>query len=129
MNVIILHGRLGRDPELRQSKSGTDIVTFSLATNDGWGDNKRTNWHRCKAFGKRAETIERYLKRGDGVMIRGSIDYREWVDDEGAKHKLTEVLVDDFDFVAKSGDRDAPVERRPVERQPAKVDSFDDVPF
>ena len=125
MNVIILHGRLGRDPELRQSKTGTDIVTFSVATNDGWGENKRTNWHRCKAFGKRAETIERYLKKGDSVMVRGSVDYREWTDDQGTNKSITEVLVDDFDFVSKASSG----EQKPVNNNTKPKDTYDEVPF
>jgi len=124
MNLVVLHGRLGRDPELHEAKTGTEIVTFSLATNDGWGDNKRTNWHRCKSFGKRAGTIAKYLSKGDAVMVRGSVDYREWTDNEGTKKTTTEILVDDFDFVATNKPQD-----EPSAHDQGGGHSFGDVPF
>ena len=61
VNKIILLGRLGQAPEVRQTQTGTTVATMSLATNDGIGDNITTEWHRVVIFGKAAETIQQYV--------------------------------------------------------------------
>ena len=99
MNKITLVGRLGQDPELKTSKGGKSFAKFSIATNDGYGDNKKTNWHSCTAFGKAAELIEKYVKKGSEIAVSGSIDYN--------KHEekiYTNILVNDFTFIGAKGE-------------------------
>lgn len=91
INTATLHGNLGQDPELKTSQGGKSFCNFSIATSDGWGENKKTNWHRCTAFGKLAEIIAEYVKKGDEIVVSGSIDYNEH---EGKKY--TSILVNDF---------------------------------
>lgn len=91
VNTVTLHGNLGQDPELKTSQGGKSFCNFSIATSDGWGDNKKTNWHRCTAFGKPAEIISKYVKKGDEIVVTGSIDYNEHED-----KKYTSILVNDF---------------------------------
>lgn len=97
MNTITLLGRLGKDPELQTGKSGKSFVKFSLATNDGFGENKKTNWHSCTAFGKAAELINQYVKKGNELAVSGTLDY--------SKHEdkfYTNILVSNFTFVSGS---------------------------
>jgi single-strand DNA-binding protein len=78
MNNINLIGRLGQTPELKTAKSGsTSFINFSIATNDGFGDKKKTNWHNCTAFGKTAEIISKYVNKADLIGVNGEIDYNE----------------------------------------------------
>ena len=74
INQVILIGRLGGDPEDRSS-GNTDITTFSMATDSGWGDRKRTDWHSIKTFGKTAEACMQYLSKGRLVYVCGRIEY------------------------------------------------------
>ena len=70
MNTINLVGRLGNDPEVKENRT-----TFSIATNDGFGEKKKTNWHNCVVFGKLAEIVNNYAKKGENIAVQGSIDY------------------------------------------------------
>lgn len=94
MNKVTLVGRLGQDPELKTSNSGNSFAKFSIATNDGFGDNKKTNWHNCTAFGKAAEIISQYIKKGNEIAVSGSIDYNSHED-----KTYTSILVSDFTFL------------------------------
>lgn len=102
MNTVNLVGRLGQDPELKTSKSGTSFVKFSIATNDGFGDNKKTNWHNCTAFGKGADIIAKYVKKGSEIAVSGSIDYNKHED-----KFYTSILVDKFTFVGGKSESSA----------------------
>jgi single-strand DNA-binding protein len=77
MNNINLIGRVGQTPELKTAKSGTSFINFSIATNDGFGEKKKTNWHNCTAFGKTAEIISKYVNKADLIGVNGEIDYNE----------------------------------------------------
>lgn len=90
MNQINLLGRLGGDPE---EKNGA--VKFSIATNDGFGEKKKTNWHNIVAFGKTGEILGKYLKKGSQIGISGRIDYNKF--DEKI---YTSVIVERFSFVS-----------------------------
>lgn len=94
MNKVNLVGRLGKDPEISTSSNGKTFVKFSLATNDGYGDNKKTNWHSCTAFGKVAEIIEKHVKKGNELAVSGSIDYNKYED-----KYFTGILVNDITFI------------------------------
>lgn len=96
MNNVTLVGNLGDNPELRNSNNGNEFIIFSLATNDGFGENKKTNWHNCIAFGKAAELIHKYTQKGSKLAISGSIDYRK-NDDK----YYTSIIVNSFTFVDK----------------------------
>ena len=76
MNTAILKGRLGQDPELKQV-GDKQVVNFSVATNDGTKDKPKTNWHNCSAWGRTAEVINQYFKKGDEIIVTGAIDYQK----------------------------------------------------
>jgi single-strand DNA-binding protein len=99
MNTITLVGRLGKDVEQSTSKANKPIAKFSIATNDGYGDNKKTNWHNCVAFGKTAEILAQYVSKGSEIAVNGSVDYNQYEDKQGVKKTFTSVLVNNFTFI------------------------------
>ncbi len=104
VNKVILIGRLGKDPELRYTPGGKPVASFSLATSDRWtgpdGEKKEsTVWHNIVAWGKTAEVMKEYLRKGREVYIEGRIDNRSWDDKEGNKRYTSEVVVQNFQFI------------------------------
>jgi single-strand DNA-binding protein len=97
VNKVILVGRLGKDPELKYTASGTPFCRFSMATDDVWNDKgsgerqERTEWHNIVAWDRLAEICNQYLTKGKLVYIEGSLQTREWDDQEGNKRKTTEI--------------------------------------
>jgi single-strand DNA-binding protein len=136
MNNINLIGRVGQTPELKTAKSGTSFINLSIATNDGFGDKKKTNWHNCTAFGKTAEIIDKYVNKGDEIGISGSIDYNE---NDGKRY--TTVLINSFTFIGgKKSDNNNVTNDTPaayateIPEQKAKAreineSEIDDLPF
>ena len=104
VNKVILLGRLGQDPEVRQTQT-TTVATMSLATNDGMGDNIVTEWHRVVIFGKAAEVIQKYATKGSQLYIEGRIRTNKWQDDAGNNKYSTEIIANNFQFV-NSGSQD-----------------------
>ena len=102
-NVIIITGRLGKDPEQVDTKSGTPMCKFSLATDDGYGDNKRTNWHRVKVFGKTAEHCMTYLTKGRMVQVVGRIEYDKY-DKNGVTVYTTDVMANTVEVIGGKQD-------------------------
>ena len=109
INKVILVGRLGRDPELKYTASGTAFCRFSMATDDSWTDKgsgertERTEWHNIVVWDKLAEICNNYLTKGRLVYIEGSLQTREWDDKEGVKRKTTEVRARDMVMLGGSG--------------------------
>src|SRR5271169_2703627 len=101
VNKVILVGRLGKDPETRYTSGGQAVATFSMATDSSYKDRagerqKRTEWHRIKAWGKLAEIVQQYLKKGSLIFIEGRIETREWQDKEGVKRYTTEIIANEM---------------------------------
>lgn len=102
VNKAILLGNLGRDPEVRTMQSGDKVANLSLATSKTWRDKtsgerqEKTEWHRVVVFGKAAEAVEKYLKKGSKIFVEGSIETRSWEQD-GVKKYSTEIVVRGFD--------------------------------
>ncbi len=104
VNKVILIGNLGKDPEMRYTPGGQAVATFSLATTerrtDKSGQRKDiTEWHNLVAFGKTAELINQYLKKGRSCYVEGKIQTRSWDDKEGNKRYKTEILVNTVQFL------------------------------
>lgn len=102
MNKVQLVGRLGQDPEVKASAIGTQIATFSLATNDGFGEKRTTNWHHVVVFGKAVNSVATYLKKGSLAGIDGRIQYRSWDKKDGDKGYATEIVADHVEFLSSS---------------------------
>ena len=110
VNKVILIGRLGRDPELKYTASGTPFCRFSMATDDSWTDKgsgertERTEWHNIVVWDKLAEICNNYLTKGKMVYIEGSLQTREWDDQEGNKRKTTEIRARDMMMLGGPGE-------------------------
>ena len=111
INKVILVGNLGKDPEIRYMPNGDAAANFSVATTESWKDKstgekkEQTDWHRCSAFGKLAEIIGQYLKKGSSVYVEGSIHTRKWQDKDGQERYTTEVKVKEMRMLGgRSGD-------------------------
>ena len=101
VNRVMLVGRLGRDPEMRYTPSGTPVTNFSVATDERWkGQNgekqSRTEWHNIVVWSKLAEICNQYLSKGRLVCIEGRIQTREWDDRDGNKRRTTEIVASDM---------------------------------
>lgn len=91
-------GRLTKDPELRTTQSGKSVASFTVAVDNGYGDNKQTAFIDCVAWEGRAETICKHLHKGSLIGIEGRIDVRNYEDKNGNKRKAVEIVVSDFHF-------------------------------
>ncbi len=102
LNKALLYGNLTRDPEVRALPSGQQVATFSIATNRTFKNKEgqqqdQTEYHNIVAFGRTAEVIGQYLKKGRPVYLEGRIQTRSW-EAEGKKNYRTEIVVDSFQF-------------------------------
>lgn len=152
VNKAILIGNLGKDPEVRYMPSGEAIANITLATTDTWKDKsgekqEKTEWHRVSFFGRLAEIVGEYLKKGSPVYVEGRIQTRKWQDKEGQDRYTTEIVADrmqmlgskssgsgSFEVVenkpaaASSGNAAAPAKAAPAAK--GSFDNFDDdIPF
>ena len=103
MNKVILLGRLTKDVELRYTQTtNTAVATFSLAVNNRRtkeGEEQQADFFNIVAWNKLAETSSKYLKKGSPVLITGRLQYRNWDDEQGKKHYVTEVIAEELDFI------------------------------
>lgn len=109
LNKVILIGNLGRDPEVRYTKSGSAVANFSVATTDTWKDRdgnrqERTEWHNIVAWAKLADFAQNYLRKGKSVFIEGRLQTRDWTDDQNVKHYKTEIVANNIQFVGRKED-------------------------
>ena len=104
LNKVFLYGNLTRDPELKALPSGQNLVSFGLATNRTYKDKngqkqEATEFHNIVAFGRTAEVIAQYCKKGRPIFVEGRIQTRSWEGKEdGKKQYRTEIVVDNFQF-------------------------------
>lgn len=107
LNKALLYGNLTRDPEVRALPSGQQVATFGLATNRTFKNKEgqqqeQTEFHNIVAFGRTAEVMGQYLKKGRPVFVEGRIQTRSWEAD-GKKNYRTEIVVDNFQFGPQTG--------------------------
>jgi single-strand DNA-binding protein len=126
MNRVILIGRLGKDPETRSTQAGKTISKFSLATDSGFGESKKTDWHQVVCFDRSAEIAAEFLAKGRQVAVEGRISYQEWEKPEGGKGYKTEIICDRLEFVGSPAG-----ETKPRAEAPEKPEPLDDgaIPF
>lgn len=109
LNKAFLYGNLTREPELKALPSGGQVVNFGLATNRTYKDKsgakqEATEFHNVVAFGRTAEVIAQYMKKGRPMFVEGRIQTRSWDDKEsGKKNYRTEIVVDNFQFGSDGG--------------------------
>ena len=108
VNKVMLLGHLGQDPEVRYTQGGLTIANLRIATserrpdgNGGW--KKETEWHTVVMFGKRADVLKQYVRKGSEIFIEGSLRTRKWQDKQGQTRYSTEIVANDFSFVGGRG--------------------------
>lgn len=107
LNRAMIIGNLTRDPELRSLPSGVKVCSFSLATNRVWKDKngarqESTDYHNIVVFGRQAETVAQYMKKGSSMLVEGRIQTRSWEDSTGEKKYRTEIVADRTQFGPRS---------------------------
>jgi len=145
VNKVILVGRLGDDPEMRDA-GGTPVASMSIATDESYTDNSgqevdQTEWHDVVAFGRTAEVCQRYLSKGSQVYVEGTLQTSEYTDSDGVERYSTEIKALSVQFLetpdAAGGDgamhqSDPAPEPTSQERASGDEDAFepdDDLPF
>ncbi len=129
LNKAFLIGNLTRDPELKALPSGIKVCSFSIATNRVWKDKngarqEAADYHNIVVFGRQAETVAQYMKKGSQVMIEGRMQTRSWDDAaSGTKKYRTEVIADRVQFGSSGGGAGASVK---PQTSPSKKDEEDD---
>ncbi len=142
VNKVILIGNLGNDPDVRYTQAGAAVANISLATSDTWRDKEtgnqqeRTEWHRIVFFGRLAEIVSEYLRKGAKVYVEGRLQTRKWQDKEGHDRYTTEIVANEMqmlDSKGNSGDVHQPPAKPAASRHSdAQADSAfvdDDIPF
>lgn len=113
INKVTLIGSLGNDPDMKYAASGNAIASISVATNETWKDKEtgqkqeKTEWHRVVAFGRLAEIIGEYLKKGAQVYIEGKLQTRKWQDREGKDRYTTEIVANEMQMLGGRNSTDS----------------------
>lgn len=116
VNTVTLLGRLGADPELRYTGSGTPVANIRLATSYRRGDTDETEWHDVVAWGKLAELVKRLSIKGDRIFISGRLRTRDYEDGKGVRRWRTEIVASEAVFLGMSTQpKSAAEERNPPE--------------
>jgi len=153
INRVNISGNLTRDPELRATSGGTQVLTFGVAVNDRRRNQQTGEWEDvpnfvdCVVFGNRADALSRFLSKGMKVAIEGKLRWSQWEKD-GQKRSKLEVIVDEVEFFSQRGGSDqqgggrqsysgsasatAPAQQssRPPVQAPPQAETYDeDIPF
>ena len=140
MNKVFLIGNLTRDPELTETASGVPVCHFAIAVNrnySGQDGERQTDFFNCTAWRATAETIARYTKKGNKVAVGGSIQLRNYEDNQGVKRTAVDIIVQDIEFLtprtAEGFDdiADAPRASAAPKKKPTlqAMDDDSDIPF
>lgn len=107
VNKVILVGRLGADPDVKQLSSGKSVCQLSLATSESWMDRdgqkqEKTEWHRIVVWGKMADVCGRHLSKGRQIYAEGRLQTRSWEDQQGQKRYTTEIVANTVQFLGSN---------------------------
>lgn len=136
VNKVILLGNLGKDPKIYKSEaSGTSMALISVATSrkyKGKDGNlvEQTEWHNVTAYGRQAEIINDYMRKGSSIYLEGRLQTREFTDKQGEKRWSTSVIVENFQMIGRPG-KDSAANPPPQNRTQSATAATDDeeVPF
>ena len=103
INSVTFSGNIGGDMEVRQTQNGKTIGNFSLPVDQGYGDNKKTSWLRCKVLGERAQKLQQYLTKGTPVTVTGQFVEETWKHSDGTDRHANVVIVDQLHFASSQG--------------------------
>lgn len=108
LNKVMLIGNVGSDPEIRSTSSGSRVGKLSLATNRRFQDRsgesqEKTEWHRLTFFGRLAEIVEQYVKKGDRLYVEGRLEYSQTQDEQGNTRYWTDIVVTEMIMMGSGG--------------------------
>ncbi len=146
VNKAILIGNLGNDPDIRYTASGAAVANISLATAESWKDKEtgekqdRPEWHRVVFFGRLAEIVGEYLRKGSQIYVEGRLQTRKWQDKEGRDRYTTEIVANEMQMLGSRSGGATNFEQSPPPAKeevtapatsggPPKDDFDDDIPF
>lgn len=146
VNMVILLGHLGKDPETRYLANGDAVTNVSIATSESWTDKssgqkqEKTEWHRLTFYRRLAEVAGEYLKKGSQVYIEGKITYGKYTDKEGVERYTSDIVVRRMQLLGGRRDggnqeassrRSSSATERPSQPAQQPTDTFtdDDIPF
>lgn len=126
LNQCFIMGHLGKDAEMKFTSNQKSVTTFSVATQDGYGENKKEpDWHNVVCWEKRAEVAAK-LKKGQLVFVRGRVKYRSWENEQGDKRYATNIVADDLKILTWPEKNEEKPEARSDKSAPPLDD---DLPF
>jgi len=122
MNWLLIEGHVGNAAEIRSTPTGKQVTGFSVASNQGWGENKRVVWFRCSWWGDRGVKLAEYLVKGTHVLVQGEIDMepRIWTGRTGEALASLEVTVRDVRLLGSKQDG---------EQMPTSLETTDEIPW
>lgn len=148
LNKVILIGRVGADPDIRHMPSGNAVANVRLATNEVYKDKTtgqnqdQTEWHRVVMYGKLAEIVHQYVKKGRLIYVEGRIRTNKWQDQSGQDRYTTEIIANEMQLLGGSGREDdasnfnntneqSYQSNKPSQAEPALESKFEDdeIPF
>ena len=124
VNKVILLGNVGKDPDVRYPSQGQTVASFPFATSDRAYTNsqgvqvpERTEWHNIVMWGKNAEVVEKYVRKGAKLYIEGKLRTRNWIDNNTSnKRYITEVYVDNFEILSTGGQSAQNQQQQPAQQ-------------
>ena len=144
VNLVIILGNLGNDPEVRYMPNGEPVANISIATSENWTDKttgekrEKTEWHRVVAFRRTAEIIGQYTRKGSKLYVEGKLQTRKWSDQNGVDRYTTEIIADSVQLLdSRRDDQDGQQgyqqqgyqQQQRQQHNPPPQQDFDDVPF
>ena len=136
MNKVILIGNVGTDPNVRYLDSGVCVAQIRMATTErgytlqnGTQVPERTEWHNVIFWRKLAEIVESIVHKGDKICVEGKIQSRNYTDQQGISHHITEIMADNMDVLVRKNDSRREESRNEQNQQNENVDSLNEDPF
>lgn len=133
VNKVIILGNVGQDPEIRQGN--IIVAALSIATTRKWRDKagetqSETEWHRVSAFGRLAEIISQYVRKGDPIYIEGRLRTRKYEDKQGVERWVTEIIAEQLQLLRQKDSDEKPAQAKPAAQRRTPEPAYDsDVPF
>ena len=133
VNKVIILGNVGQDPEIREGNFM--VAALSIATSRKWRDKagetqSETEWHRVSAFGRLAEIISQYVRKGDPIYIEGRLRTRKYEDKQGVERWVTEIIAEQLQLLRQKDNDENPAQAKPAAQRRAPEPAYDsDVPF
>lgn len=127
MNKVILIGRLTADPEVRQTQSGENVSSFSIAVDRRFSKERKADFINCVAWGKACDFLNKFFRKGNRLAVIGRLETHSWEDKQGNKRYSTEVTVEEIEFVESKSDFKPSYETQ--DSGYTEISSDEDLPF